>query len=65
MDQVKDIVKKSAVFNSLENGDVDKVLQLFEKWPIQQGDVLAKAGDTAQHFFSIGSGHASAGHARG
>ncbi|WP_299979008.1 Crp/Fnr family transcriptional regulator [Desulfobacula sp.] len=56
MSNIKEILNKSSVFNSLGEDDIQRLEPLFEKREIHPGDIIAKAEDTAQFFFLLNKG---------
>jgi len=56
MSSIKEILKKSPVFSSLVEDDIQKLEPLFEKREIHIGDILANAKDVAGHFFLLSRG---------
>jgi CRP-like cAMP-binding protein len=56
MSDLKVILNKSSVFNTLEEDDIQRLEPLFEKWGIHTGDILATAKDAAQFFFLLNKG---------
>lgn len=56
MGSISDVLKKSIVFNSLEETDLQGLIPLFEKWELCTGDVITTAGETAQYFFLLERG---------
>lgn len=56
MSSIKEVLKKSPVFSSLEDGDIQKLEPLFEKREIHIEDILANAKDVASHFFLLSRG---------
>ncbi|MDD9301198.1 MAG: cyclic nucleotide-binding domain-containing protein [Desulfobacter sp.] len=56
MDSLEDVLKQSIVFNSVADGDLDRIMPLFIKWELHTGDILATARDSAQFFFLLAEG---------
>lgn len=56
MNHIKEVLNTSPVFSALGDDDIQRLETLFDQRDIRPGDILAKAGDTAQHFFLLNSG---------
>jgi CRP-like cAMP-binding protein len=56
MDRTSDVLKKSIVFSSLGEQDLDLISPLFSKRELHTGDVIAAAGNMAQYFFILEKG---------
>lgn len=56
MSDIKEILNKSSVFNSLGEDDIQRLEPFFEKREIHPGDIIAKADDAAQFFFLLNNG---------
>ena len=56
MASISDVLKKSIVFNSLEEADLQRISPMFEKRELHTGDIVATAGNTAQYFFILENG---------
>lgn len=56
MARISDVLKKSIVFNSLDETDLQRIIPLFEKRELHTGDVITTAGDTARYFFILEKG---------
>ena len=56
MSQLDAVLEKSIVFGSLEPADLGRLEPLFQKWPINTGDILCTAGNKAQFFFLLETG---------
>jgi len=56
MSNIKEILKKSSVFNSLGENDIQRLETFFEKREIHPGDIIANAKDAAQFFFLLNNG---------
>ncbi len=56
MASISDLLKKSTIFNSLEEIDLQRIILLFEQRELHTGDILATAGNTAQYFFILERG---------
>ncbi len=50
------VLKKSIIFNSLEETDLQRITPMFEKRELHTGDIITTAGNTAQHFFILEKG---------
>ncbi len=58
MNDIKEILNKSKVFGSLDEGSTAILEGLFDKWETHPGDTLTNADDTAHTFFLLGKGTA-------
>jgi CRP-like cAMP-binding protein len=56
MASISDVLKKSIIFNSLEDMDLQRIIPLFEQRELHTGDILSTAGNTAQYFFILERG---------
>jgi CRP-like cAMP-binding protein len=56
MSDIKEILNKAIIFNSLEEDDIQSLATLFEKREIRAGDIIATAEDIAQFFFLLDNG---------
>lgn len=56
MSDIKEVLKKSKVFGSLDEDSAATLANLFDKWDIHPGEVLTNANDTAHTFFLLGKG---------
>jgi len=56
MASISDVLKKSTIFNSLEEIDFQRIIPLFEQRELHTGDILSTAGNRAQYFFILESG---------
>jgi len=56
MASISDVLKKSTIFNSLEEIDLQRIIPLFEPRKLHTGDVLSTAGNSAQYFFMLERG---------
>ncbi|MFK5952850.1 MAG: cyclic nucleotide-binding domain-containing protein [Desulfobacterium sp.] len=56
MERAINILRKSELFRSMEEKDLDAMGQTLEKRTIQEGETLATQGDTATFFFVLRTG---------
>jgi CRP-like cAMP-binding protein len=56
MDRTSDVLKKSIVFSSLGEQDLDLISPLFSKRELHTGDVIATLGNNAQYCFILEKG---------
>jgi len=56
MERAINILRKSELFRSMEERDLDAMGQTLEKRTIQEGEILATKGDTATFFFVLRTG---------
>jgi len=56
MTGISNLLKKSIIFKTLEEADIQRITPLFEKRELSTGDILATAGDRAQYFFILEKG---------
>ncbi|NOX33436.1 MAG: cyclic nucleotide-binding domain-containing protein [Deltaproteobacteria bacterium] len=56
MSNIKDILKCSSVFGSLEKADIERLGMLFEIRQIKPGDILAEAKEAAGYFYLLNKG---------
>ncbi|MCF6246650.1 MAG: Crp/Fnr family transcriptional regulator [Desulfobacula sp.] len=56
MSGIKQVLKQSPVFSTIEEDDVENLDAIFDKWDVHAGDILATIGDPAQYFFLLEKG---------
>lgn len=56
MDSSAACLSDSIVFNGLAPRDIDSLVPLFSRWTVMPGEILARAGLSAQFFFLLEKG---------
>ncbi|WP_022667429.1 cyclic nucleotide-binding domain-containing protein [Desulfospira joergensenii] len=56
MSNLTDILRRSDVFKSLDDPDIERLSLLFDSRELHTGDVLTSEGDPAQYFFLLEKG---------
>ena len=56
MSNLKETLKNSAVFASVEGADLAELESLFEERKFSSGEVLMTAGETAQYYYLLDEG---------
>jgi len=56
MGSISDVLRKSIVFNSLDEAYLEQIVPMFGKRELHTGDVVTTAGNMAQYFFILEKG---------
>ncbi|MEA1966914.1 MAG: cyclic nucleotide-binding domain-containing protein [Thermodesulfobacteriota bacterium] len=54
--EIREAIKKSAVFGLLGNDDLERIAQISVRRDLQEGDIIANRGEKAAYFFILISG---------
>ena len=49
MSDIKSILKQSAVFGGLDNGDIELLETLLDQWEVHPGDIVASKGASYEY----------------
>lgn len=50
---------RSRAFHKLPTGNIERMFQRFEEYPVKAGDVVVREGDAGDYFYVIREGHAA------